>query len=287
VNTIAVEYRTAPGFPNHRVGCDCSVWVRRGSVWRRLNVFDLPGPGITGPSQFVRLWDGSREHVRSVPLLRRAAFSPDPSLWLDRVGPRPHRAKVRDVPATDAPPIAAAPATVAAEPVALPPVEEPAPKAPTLRPVEGFEGYAVGSDRSLWTRWASGEGGSRRVLTDPPVWRRLPQYGYGGRSPRAVLYRDGRGHALSPERLYRGAFTPRPSPPPEPLDATGHLGTPAVGSAHGRAKLDEPKVIEARRLRAEGSTYAELARRFDVNPQTVLYAVTGVTWSHVPCGASS
>ena len=60
------------------------------------------------------------------------------------------------------------------------------------------------------------------------------------------------------------------------------LGPTVRGSAHGRAKLDEPAVIEARRLKAEGWTYPALAERYGVGRVTLFYAISGRTWQHLP-----
>jgi DNA-binding CsgD family transcriptional regulator len=71
----------------------------------------------------------------------------------------------------------------------------------------------------------------------------------------------------------------------EPLDPADILGSHAVGpkgSAHGRSKLTEEKVIEMRRLRSEGWTTPQLARRFGVSRNTACYAMSGATWKHVP-----
>ena len=57
---------------------------------------------------------------------------------------------------------------------------------------------------------------------------------------------------------------------------------PRRGSAHGRARLDEAKVLEARRLHAEGWGIKALAARFGVGKVTMHYALAGKTWTHVP-----
>jgi hypothetical protein len=54
------------------------------------------------------------------------------------------------------------------------------------------------------------------------------------------------------------------------------------GSDHGRAKLDEPKVIEMRRLRREDWSTGRIARMFGISRNTACLALNGTTWSHVP-----
>jgi hypothetical protein len=90
-----------------------------------------------------------------------------------------------------------------------------------------------------------------------------------------------------PRRRFRasivadGPSPPAPSRPTDPADQLGARETPK-GSANGRAKLDEPKVIEMRRLRREDWSTGRLARKFGVSRNTVCYALSGVTWSDVP-----
>lgn len=99
----------------------------------------------------------------------------------------------------------------------------------------------------------------------------------------------------------RPAIAP-PRPPAPPIAITALIAPPAVevpelapvaelpdddegyrvGSRHGRAKLDEAKVIEARRLHRAGWSYPALAQRFRVGKVTLFYAISGRTWSHVP-----
>ena len=47
------------------------------------------------------------------------------------------------------------------------------------------------------------------------------------------------------------------------------------------AKLNDDAVREMRRLRDEGATYGELARRYGVTMTTVRHACIGLTWRHV------
>jgi DNA-directed RNA polymerase specialized sigma24 family protein len=58
-------------------------------------------------------------------------------------------------------------------------------------------------------------------------------------------------------------------------------GTRLMGSQIN-AKLTEEQVQEIRRLRGEGTTFAELARRFGVSPQNVEKIVHRRSWRHVP-----
>lgn len=55
-----------------------------------------------------------------------------------------------------------------------------------------------------------------------------------------------------------------------------------IGTRHTNAKLDDNKVMEARALRKTGITYSSLANRYGVNKKTILNAINGITWGHVP-----
>jgi hypothetical protein len=63
----------------------------------------------------------------------------------------------------------------------------------------------------------------------------------------------------------------------------GH-GTRMDGVLNHKAKLDDDKVIEAKKMRAAGSTYDELASFFGVTRTAIRYACTGITWKHLTKG---
>ena len=277
-----LEYRPVPGFPRHRVGSDRSVWYdhRRpglpppwnGPLWRPLKPARISGrPG------FVRLRHGGREHVRSVALLVRAAFSPDPALWLDRIGPRPQQVRAATAPpsAPGSGPDGLPPATPASIPAAGIPAEVPSPSV-LYRPIPGFPGYRLGIDGSVWSCLSQG---GRGGVSWPPAWRRLEPVRAKGKGPRICLYRDGRAYAHTIGTLHTRVFPPEEFAPDLPAGAPTH-GLP--GSLHGRAVLDEEKVAEARRLRSEGWGLGELCDRYGVGRVTLHYALVGKTWAHVP-----
>jgi hypothetical protein len=185
-----LEYRPVPGWPRYRVGADRSVWAIRGGHWRRLKTrrFRQGHPAVL-------LRHGGRECSRSVELLFRAAWSPWPDRWLDRIGP-----------------------DVVPRPIPLPPV--------------------VAASVSV-----------------PPAIAAAGLVEVADAAPVAACDDDVDDHE---QRRY------------------------ALGSRHGRARLTEHRVREARRLRAKGWTYPELCRRYGVARLTLYYAITGRTWSHVP-----
>ena len=78
------------------------------------------------------------------------------------------------------------------------------------------------------------------------------------------------------ERIERGGL----------LDDLRRTGRPEIvrrGEDNVAAKLTAAQVLEMRALAATGVyTKSELAQRYPVIPTSVVYAVTGRTWSHLP-----
>lgn len=144
------------------------------------------------------------------------------------------------------------------------------PPGPDYAPIEGFPGYVIGRDRSVWSDKPRGGAGR------PGAWRRLSTYLKGG-LPRVSLWHQGRSVPRSVSRLWRDAFAAAPKVP----SGDPRSGVSVRGSLHGMALLDEDKVREARRLRRGGWTTGQLARRFGVNRNTMCYALNGTTWRHV------
>lgn len=63
-------------------------------------------------------------------------------------------------------------------------------------------------------------------------------------------------------------------------------GAPARGESNGQSKLSEKDVIAARRLRADGLVYREIADRFGVNKRTIMRAIKGQQWAHIESAAA-
>ena len=100
-----------------------------------------------------------------------------------------------------------------------------------------------------------------------PVARPLPVAPLPPGSPRMLVDDD---WAETPYEV------PIPAPRIVPVACAampeGSLRPSVRGSAHGRAKLDEPRVAEMKRLRAMGWLTGRLAREFGVARNTVCYA---------------
>lgn len=56
----------------------------------------------------------------------------------------------------------------------------------------------------------------------------------------------------------------------------------AKGELNWNAKLTSTDVISARRLRSSGSTYQSIAERFSVDKTTIIHAINGKNWAHLP-----
>jgi hypothetical protein len=137
----------------------------------------------------------------------------------------------------------------------------------------GFPGYKVGSDRSVWSNWP--------IDGAPPGgWTCIRPVSREGRLPEVPLLR-----APGPRRFWVGhreLVDQVYPPPPAPSPSAPFVPQPEEDRIGGRVKLDEEKVSELRRLKAEGWTYPQLARRFNIARSTVHYALNGCTWRHVP-----
>ncbi len=59
------------------------------------------------------------------------------------------------------------------------------------------------------------------------------------------------------------------------------IGGKAIGVINGASKLTDVDVLAARRLRASGLSFVNIARQFGISKVTARYAVLGKTWSHV------
>lgn len=155
--------------------------------------------------------------------------------------------------------------------------------------IEGFPNYeanAYGYVRNATTR------------------RRLRLYDAGDML-RVTLYADGVPHGMNVGAAVLMAFVgPRPSPAYDcsHLDGDyknnrrsnlawetrrrniarrGEHGRTRMGEKHGRARLTEAQAREVLDLRAQGMTYAAIARRFNVCDATVSHIANGRNWKHL------
>lgn len=59
-------------------------------------------------------------------------------------------------------------------------------------------------------------------------------------------------------------------------------GTRAAGQGHGRSKMTDTKVMEARRRWAQGEAATALAREYGMGHTPMDYLLAGKTWAHLP-----
>lgn len=169
-----------------------------------------------------------------------------------------------------------------------------------FRPIDNFPGYRVSNFGRVQSCFLFG---SNRMTTE---WRDLSP----SVSPKGYhsvgLHRDGKSHRRFIQSLVLEAFVgPRPGPEyeachfPDKNPANNHMdnlrwdtisanhmdkyvhGTMPIGSGHAGSKLDEPKVLEMRRLFADGRGPAELSRMFGVSDVQIYNVVNRKHWRHI------
>ncbi len=176
------------------------------------------------------------------------------------------------------------------------------------RDIEGFPGYRVGNDGSVWSRWRKvglGRGpGTKQVLGDS--WKRLnpdiTPFGY----PRVTLYCDKRPTGRVVHQIVLEAFVgPRPHgmmcrhfPDRDPANnRIGNLqwgtakqnqqdriahGTNLPGEQNPRAKLTTDAVLAIRaEYAAGGTTFKRLGLKYGVSDQKVYQIVHRKAWKYI------
>lgn len=179
-------------------------------------------------------------------------------------------------------------------------------------PIPGFQGYRIGDDGSVWSRWRKikrrGRGGRAGTIARPDgPWRRMKTNrnttnGY----VRVTLRRDRRSVTMKVHKIVLDAFCgPRPNGR-EALHRDGtrwncalsnlRWGTKSEnqqdsvrhgtrvdnrGERSGNAKLSEDNVRSIRALRAAGMTYQDIADRFGVCISQTYRIVKAQRWAHV------
>lgn len=169
----------------------------------------------------------------------------------------------------------------------------------TYRMVEGFPGYLVGDDGSVWgCRTSQGTVGTR--------WRRLRPRADKDGYLSVTLYRQASSRTVKVAHLVLAAFVgPRPEgfeschwPDTNPANnAVGNLrwathaensqdkvrgGTVARGERHGSAKLtaDDVRAIRSDHAAGRGG-YKILGRRYGVSANQIRLIVKRRNWTHV------
>jgi hypothetical protein len=165
----------------------------------------------------------------------------------------------------------------------------------------GYSGYRVGTDGSVWSRWASHGPGSyvgrkwgkmsgsvnnegylrvaiRHAAGDSrsSFVHRLVCAAFNGTCPYGMECRHLNG-AKEDNRLENLAWG---SHQQNIADKTLH-GTVAKGESHSQAKLTASDVVAMRLLAAEGMSAMALGRRFSVSGSAAWLAITGKKWKSV------
>lgn len=175
--------------------------------------------------------------------------------------------------------------------------------------IEGFPGYKIGSDGSVWTchapvskgvrhggfwqikssHWkpmaaARGPWGHRTIglrRTGQPKGRFrlhvLVMKIFWGPVPPGMVCRHLDGDPSNND-LRNLAF----GTPGDNIEDARRHGTLAIGSRHGRSKLTEADIPIIRQLRRDGLEYEEIGRRFGVRPTVASKIFRRKAWAHVP-----
>ncbi|OJW10301.1 MAG: hypothetical protein BGO49_07070 [Planctomycetales bacterium 71-10] len=169
-----------------------------------------------------------------------------------------------------------------------------------FRPVQGYPGYRVSRDgrvESCWTRRG-------RLCIPTEAWHPLKPILRDG-YPTVNLAKGGKKTACKIHRLVLEMFVgPCPpgmvachgdgdranndvtnlrwdTPQANSQDALLH-GTRAMGTRCGATKLNENDVVEIRRMRGEGVSTGDLARRYGVTRKNIEAIVSRRSWRHLP-----
>jgi len=186
-----------------------------------------------------------------------------------------------------------------------------APQPIEYRPIEGFPGYRVGSDGTVWSCWKRGnpnqlDGSVRPVYAISSQWSRLKLSKNRTGYPRAALYRDGIQRKVMVHLLVLEAFVgPRPSGMEgchgNDIKGDNRLenlrwdtpfanwsdrrlngrATKKLGCESHFAKLTESQVRSIRSLRIGGAMLKDIALEFNVTATTVSMICNRRTYANV------
>lgn len=170
------------------------------------------------------------------------------------------------------------------------------------RPVQGFPGYRVGDDGSVWSCF-NHIGHGRRPLGNE--WNRLKGTPHGKMGYlRIILYRDGKGHNKHVHPLVCAAFH---GPCPDGMECchenniagdcrSSNLrwdtkknnqadrikhGTDCRGEGHANSKLTEEQVRYIRSNYVFGQNATQLANKFSITVEQVRNIAKRKSWNHV------
>lgn len=174
----------------------------------------------------------------------------------------------------------------------------------SYRLVAGFDAYCVGDDGSLWSRFGLSRGAVKgeRLLVDS--WHRVDMKPKEDGYVAVCLYSHGRRRYVRMHVLVLECFVGPCPPGMEACHENGirhdcrlvnlrwdtrranhadkrRHGTTALGELNPQAKLNAEKVLLLMSRRAEGATYAQLGKEFNLSPTYAGDIITGKKWSHI------
>lgn len=179
------------------------------------------------------------------------------------------------------------------------------------REIEGFPGYRVGTDGTVWTRWKPA--GGRNADGSYPggmclgqIWRQMTPSRAGGNGAFRVDLRRSDGklvhkfvHVIvlecfvgprpagmvcrhGPNGKYNNSvYNLRWGTQKENIADKERDGTKVVGERHHYAKLTADVVRAARDENARGATTVALAKKYGVSQSSMWAALRHQTWRHV------
>lgn len=169
-----------------------------------------------------------------------------------------------------------------------------------FKSVEGFPGYCVGDDGSVWSSRCRG----KRLPFRVGPWRKLVQGSNTHGRPTVTLCSDAGHYTTVVHRIVAMAFL---GPRPEGMsvchndgDKTNNRaanlrydthkaniadrdkhGATVRGDRHPVARLDKEKVRHVKRLLQQGVRVTHVANRFGVSRHTITNVRDGITWKWV------
>lgn len=124
---------------------------------------------------------------------------------------------------------------------------------------------------------ANGTRKSIFIVASRMAWR----LSKGAIGSKLVLHKCDNGNCCNPDHLFLGTQLDNMRDMRSKGRGASGTKTRHIGSAHGRAKLDEADIMEIRGLVRSGMARAAVARMFSVSSSTVERIIKGDTWKHV------
>lgn len=171
------------------------------------------------------------------------------------------------------------------------------------RPIQGYPGYRVGNDGSVWSRRSTGSGELREE------WRRLSENPKPSNGRIYVCLCGASGPGCPAKRYSASAIvlTAFIGTRPDGMQCCHNNGNPAdnrlsnlrwdtqknnladrirhgtdpCGERNGAARITEADVVEIRKMLCEGVSQEKTGKRFGIKPSTISDIHRGKTWVHV------